>query len=170
MRVGTGYDSHRFTDARPLVLGGVSIPDTPGLEGHSDGDAVLHALTDALLGAAGLGNIGRLFPDTDPEFADADSAELLRHALRLLEAENYQVVNADVTVIAEIPRIEPYAAAMSERIAAILQIAPGCVSIKGKSNEGLGWIGRREGLAVQAVVLLDRIADIDALHASIRVR
>lgn len=170
MRVGTGYDSHRFTDARPLVLGGVSIPDAPGLEGHSDGDAVLHALTDALLGAAGLGNIGRLFPDTDPAFAGADSAELLRSALRLIEAENYQVVNADVTVIAETPRIEPHAAAMSERIAEILQIAPGCVSIKGKSNEGLGWIGRREGLAVQAVALLDRIADIDALHASIRVR
>lgn len=170
MRVGTGYDSHRFTDARPLVLGGVSIPDAPGLEGYSDGDAVLHALTDALLGAAGLGNIGRSFPDSDPAFAGADSAELLRSALRLLEAENYQVVNVDVTVIAEIPRIEPHAAAMSERIAEILQIAPGCVSIKGKSNEGLGWIGRREGLAVQAVALLDRIADIDALHASIRVR
>ncbi|MGI9038133.1 MAG: 2-C-methyl-D-erythritol 2,4-cyclodiphosphate synthase [Gemmatimonadota bacterium] len=170
MRVGTGYDSHRFTDARPLVLGGVSIPDAPGLEGHSDGDAVLHALIDALLGAAGLGNIGRLFPDTDPEFADADSAEFLRRAVRLLEAENYQVVNADVTVIAEAPRIEPHAAAMAEKIAGILQIAPGCVSIKGKSNEGLGWIGRREGLAVHAVALLDRIADIDALHASIRVR
>jgi 2-C-methyl-D-erythritol 2,4-cyclodiphosphate synthase len=170
VRVGTGYDSHRFTDARPLVLGGIAIPDAPGLEGHSDGDAVLHALTDALLGAAGLGNIGRLFPDTEPEFADADSAELLRKVVRMLEAENYQVVNADLTVVAEIPRIEPHAAAMAARVAEILQIAPGCVSIKGKSNEGLGWIGRREGLAVHAVALLDRIADIDALHASIRVR
>lgn len=168
MRAGTGYDSHRFTDDRPLVLGGVVIPDSPGLAGHSDADAVLHALMDALLGAAGLGNIGALFPDDDAEYADADSAALLAQVLRLLGTRNYQVVNVDVTVIAERPRIAPHVDAMRTRIAELLGVAPGAVSVKGKSNEGMGWIGREEGLAVHAIALIDRIADIDALHASIR--
>lgn len=168
MRAGTGYDSHRFTEDRPLVLGGVSIPDAPGLAGHSDADAVLHALMDALLGAAALGNIGELFPDDDPAYQDADSATLLGEVLRRLGAHNYQVVNVDVTIVTERPRIAPHVDAMRERIASLLGVAPASVSIKGKSNEGLGWIGRGEGLAVHAIALVDRIADIDALHASIR--
>lgn len=158
MRAGTGYDSHRFTDARPLVLGGVPIPDAPGLEGHSDGDAVLHALCDALLGAVALGSIGELFPDTDPAWAGADSADLLSAVVDRLADAGYHVVNADVTVIAERPRIQPHALRMRRRIADLLGVAPDAVSVKGKTNEGMGWIGRREGLAVQAVALVDRSA------------
>jgi len=168
MRVGVGYDSHRFDDGRPLVLGGVPIPGEPGLRGHSDGDAVAHALTDALLGAAGLGDIGALFPDDDPELAGADSLVFLAEAVRRLESENYQVVNADVTVIAERPRIGPLASRMAARLADVLHADPARVSIKGKSNEGMGWVGRAEGLAVIAVASIAQIEDIDALHASIR--
>ncbi|MEE9207119.1 MAG: 2-C-methyl-D-erythritol 2,4-cyclodiphosphate synthase [Gemmatimonadota bacterium] len=168
MRVGLGYDSHRFDSARKLVLGGVSIPDHPGLAGHSDGDAVLHAVIDALLGAAGLGSIGEHFRDSDPELANADSATLLEHTVRLIEGENYQVVNADVTVITETPRILDRAPAIRERLAELLHVSPGAVSAKGKTNEGMGFIGRGEGLAVMAVALIDRIRDTDALHASLR--
>lgn len=168
MRVGIGYDSHRFDDGRPLVLGGVAIPDAPGLAAHSDGDAIAHAVADALLGAAALGDIGRLFPDTDAANAGADSLEMLAEAVRRLEAENYQVVNVDVTVVCERPAIGPHAAAIAERLAPVLHARPTHVSIKGKSNEGLGWIGRGEGLAVLAVASIARIGDIDALHASIR--
>ncbi len=168
MRVGVGYDSHRFDDGRPLVLGGVPIPGEPGLRGHSDGDAIAHALTDALLGAAGLGDIGTLFPDTHSEHAGADSLLFLAEAVRRLESDNYQIVNVDVTVVAERPRIGPLAARMAERLASVLHADPAHVSIKGKSNEGLGWIGRGEGLAVIAVASIAQIEDIDALHASIR--
>lgn len=156
VRAGTGYDSHRFTDARPLVLGGVTIPDAPGLAGHSDGDAVLHAVCDALLGAAALGNIGQSFPDDDPAFAGANSSYLLGRIVSQLADEGYRVINADVTVIAEQPRIQPHAEAMSRRIAALLDVPPSAVSVKGKTNEGMGWIGRGEGLAVQAIALIDR--------------
>lgn len=168
MRIGVGYDSHRFDDERPLILGGVRIPDAPGLRGHSDGDAVAHAVTDALLGAAGSGDIGTLFPDTDPDNEGADSIGMLAAAVRRLEAENYQVVNIDVTVIAERPRIGPHAAAMRERLAETVHARPSAVSVKGKTNEGMGWIGRGEGIAVIAVASIDQIGDIDALHASIR--
>jgi 2-C-methyl-D-erythritol 2,4-cyclodiphosphate synthase len=168
VRVGLGYDSHRFDPARSLVLGGVHIEDAPGLSGHSDGDAVVHAVIDALLGATGLGTIGGRFPDTAEEWKDADSLDLLERTMRWVEERNYQVVNVDVTVIAERPRIAPHAAAMSEVLSRYLHIAPESVSIKGKSNEGMGWIGRAEGIAVTAVALLDQIGDIDALHASIR--
>lgn len=168
MRVGVGYDSHRFDEARPLVLGGVRIAGAPGLAGHSDGDAVAHAITDALLGATGQGDIGALFPDDDPATEGADSLALLAEAVRRVQAENYQVVNVDVTVIAERPRIGPHAAAMRERLAAALDAAPSAVSVKGKTNEGLGWIGRGEGIAVIAVACLDQIGDIDALLASLR--
>ena len=168
MRVGQGYDSHRFERTRPLVLGGVRISDENGLSGHSDGDAVVHAIIDALLGATGLGSIGGRFPDTDPEWEGADSLDLLERTMRWVEERNYQVVNVDVTVIAERPRIAPHADAMSEVLSRYLHISPVSVSIKGKSNEGMGWIGRSEGLAVSAVALLDQIGDIDALHASIR--
>lgn len=168
MRVGIGYDSHRFEPGRPLILGGVTIPDHPGLAGHSDGDAVAHAVIDALLGAAALGDIGRHFPDSDPRWRGADSMELLARAVRLIEERNYQVVNADVTIVTELPRVGPWVADMAERVAALLRVSGACVSIKGKTNEGMGWIGRGEGLAVIAVVLLDQIGDIDTLHASIR--
>lgn len=168
MRVGVGYDSHRFDDSRALLLGGVPIPSAPGLAGHSDGDAVSHAIIDALLGAAGLGSIGDLFPDTDPQWKDADSLDLLAKAVRLVEERNYQVVNVDLTVVTETPRVAPYSEAIAAVLSRVLHIAPSAVSVKGKSNEGMGWIGRSEGLGVMAVALLNQIGDIDALHASIR--
>ena len=156
MRAGIGYDSHRFDPGRPLVLGGIAIPDAPGLAGHSDGDAVLHAVIDALLGATSLGSIGLLFPDTDPAHAGADSAELLTRVVERLHAGGWRVENVDVTVVAERPRIRPHADAMRRRMGELLGVPEECVSVKGKTNEGLGWIGRGEGLAVMAVALLDR--------------
>jgi 2-C-methyl-D-erythritol 2,4-cyclodiphosphate synthase len=158
MRIGQGYDSHRFAEGRPLVLGGVTIPHDRGLAGHSDADAVAHALTDALLGAAGLGDIGRHFPPSDERWKDADSLDLLRRVMPLLEEEGYQVVNADVTVVTESPKIGPHAPEMATRLAEVIGISPGNISIKGKTNEGLGWIGRGEGIAVLAVVLIDRMS------------
>jgi 2-C-methyl-D-erythritol 2,4-cyclodiphosphate synthase len=157
MRVGLGYDSHRFAEGRRLVLGGVVIDHPMGLAGHSDADAVAHAVTDALLGATGLGDIGRHFPPSDDRWKDADSIGLLERAAELAAEENYQVVNVDVTVICETPRIGPHAEAMEARLALALGIAPRLVSVKGKSNEGMGWIGRGEGVAAMAVVLVDRV-------------
>lgn len=157
MRVGLGYDSHRFTDGRRLVLGGIEIEHARGLDGHSDADAVAHAVTDALLGACGLGDIGSHFPPTEEAWRDADSIELLRRVGLLAAEQNYQVVNIDVTVICEAPRIGPHAADMCARVAGALGIAPGAVSVKGKTNEGMGWIGRGEGVAAMAVVLVDRL-------------
>ena len=154
MRVGIGYDSHRFEGGRKLILGGVEIPHPQGLTGHSDADAVAHAITDAMLGAAALGDIGTHFPPTDSTFKDADSIELLRRANELLEGQGYQVVNVDVTIICESPKIGPHAVAMRERIANTLGIGAKHVSIKGKSNEGMGWIGRGEGIAVIATALI----------------
>lgn len=168
MRVGIGYDSHRFDEGRALVLGGIPIPDEPGLSGHSDGDVICHAVTDALLGAAGLGDIGSLFPDTDPAHADADSVDLLARVVRRLESRNYQVVNVDVTLVAERPRIASLSPAIARRLSEVLHTGPDKVSVKGKTNEGMGWIGRGEGVAVLAVASIDEIEDIDALHASIR--
>jgi 2-C-methyl-D-erythritol 2,4-cyclodiphosphate synthase len=157
MRVGFGYDSHRFDSERPLILGGVHIEGHPGLRGHSDGDAVAHAVIDALLGAVGSGSIGAHFPPTDARWAGADSMELLALTLRILERRNYQVVNVDVTVISESPRIEPLATRMKARLGEVIGIGPDHVSVKGKSNEGMGWIGSGEGLAVHAVVLVDSL-------------
>ena len=165
MRIGHGYDSHRFSEGRPLILGGVQIPHERGLAGHSDADAVAHAVTDALLGAAGLGDIGRHFPPTDDAWKDADSLQLLARVVRLLEGRNYQVVNVDVTVVCEAPKIGPHAAAMQARLAGVLGIAPDHISIKGKTNEGMGAIGRGEGIAAFAVALIDSLEDLDALHA-----
>ncbi len=165
MRIGHGYDSHRFTNGRPLILGGIEIPSERGLAGHSDADAVAHAVIDALLGAAGLGDIGTHFPPSDSAWKDADSIALLHSVVRLLEGENYQVVNVDVTIIAEEPRIGPYADPMRHRVAEAIGISPRNVSIKGKTNEGLGWIGAGEGIAVHAVALIDRIEDQDGVHA-----
>lgn len=165
MRIGHGYDSHRFAEGRRLILGGVEIPHERGLSGHSDADAVAHAVTDALLGAAGLGDIGRHFPPSDAQWKDADSMQLLARVVRLLEGHNYQPVNVDVTVVAEAPKIGPHADAMRERVAGVLGISPENVSVKGKTNEGMGWIGRGEGIAVFAVALVDAMGPMDAVVA-----
>jgi 2-C-methyl-D-erythritol 2,4-cyclodiphosphate synthase len=159
MRVGIGYDSHRFAAGRPLVLGGVGIPDHPGLAGHSDGDAIVHAVIDALLGAACAGDIGSHFPPSDERWKDADSIDLLRRTMGLLEGRNYQVVNVDVVVVCESPRIGPHAQAIRQRLGEVLSIGPEHVSVKGKTNEGMGWIGAGEGLAVHAVALVDTIRE-----------
>jgi 2-C-methyl-D-erythritol 2,4-cyclodiphosphate synthase len=154
-RVGIGYDSHRFIAGRPLVLGGVTIPHGRGLAGHSDADAVAHALTDAILGAAGAGNIGQLFPDNDPQWKDADSMELLRTAHELVRGRGHTVVQADLTVITEAPKLGPHLAAMGAALASRLGLAEGAVHVKAKTNEGMGFIGRGEGLAVIAVATLE---------------
>jgi 2-C-methyl-D-erythritol 2,4-cyclodiphosphate synthase len=154
-RVGIGYDSHRFVAGRPLVLGGVAIPHPEGLAGHSDADAVAHALTDAILGAAGAGDIGQLFPDTDPQWKDADSMELLRTAHELVQGRGLTLAQADCSVITERPKLSPYIAAMAAALASRLGVDVGAVSVKAKTNEGMGFIGRGEGLAVIAVVVLE---------------
>lgn len=154
MRIGIGYDSHRFEEGRDLILGGVHIPDHPGLTGHSDGDAVCHAVIDAILGAAAAGNVGSHFPPGDEEWKDADSMDLLARAVRILDARDYRVGNVDVTVICETPKIGPHVDAMRTSLAAVLNVPATQVSIKGKTNERMGWIGRGEGLAVQAVALI----------------
>lgn len=155
MRVGIGYDCHPFDPSRRLVLGGVEVPDHPGLAGHSDGDAVAHAVSDALLGAAGLGSIGQHFPDTDPELRGADSIRLLARIRELLEEHAFRPVNVDVTVVAESPQVAPHAAGMSARLAGALGLPPHAVSVKGTRNEGMGWVGRGEGLAAIAVALVE---------------
>jgi len=154
-RVGIGYDSHRFAAGRPLILGGITIPHSQGLAGHSDADAVAHALTDAILGAAGAGDIGQLFPDTDPQWKDADSMELLRTAHELVRGRGLTLAQADCSVIAECPKLAPHLAAMAEALAARLGVAAGAVNVKAKTNEGMGFIGRGEGLAVIAVAVLE---------------
>jgi 2-C-methyl-D-erythritol 2,4-cyclodiphosphate synthase len=155
-RVGVGYDTHRFSAVRTLVLGGVEIPGAPGLHGFSDSDVLAHAVIDAVLGAAGLGDIGRHFPDTDPSYEGADSIELLREAVARVGAEGWRVVNVDSTVICEEPRLAPLAAQMSERLGDALGVDGGCVSVKGTTNEGMGFVGRGEGMAAIAVALLSR--------------
>lgn len=155
MRVGTGYDSHRFDRSRALVLGGVTIPDHAGLTGHSDGDAIAHAVIDAVLGAAAAGNVGSHFPPTDDRWKDADSIGLLEQASRVLGERGHRVVNVDVTVVCESPKIGPHVEAMRGRLAAALGVEPGQVSVKGKTNEKMGWIGAGEGIAVHAVALIE---------------
>lgn len=153
-RVGIGYDSHRFTAGGPLLLGGVRIPADVSLVGHSDADAVAHAITDAVLGAAAAGDIGALFPDNDQANRNRDSIDMLRAAVSAIHALGFTVANVDVTVIAERPRIGPYVPAMCERLADALGITPSFVSVKGKTNEGMGWIGRGEGIACMAVATI----------------
>jgi 2-C-methyl-D-erythritol 2,4-cyclodiphosphate synthase len=155
-RVGQGYDVHALTPGRKLVLGGVEIPHHQGLLGHSDADALLHAITDAILGAAGLGDIGGMFPDSASQWEGADSRMLLRGAMNAVRAAGWQVGNVDATVIAQAPRIAPHAAAMRANIAADLGIEADAVNIKGKTNERLGFEGRAEGIAAHAVALLVR--------------
>lgn len=154
LRIGQGFDVHALVEGRPLILGGVTIPHARGLLGHSDADALLHAITDALLGAAGLGDIGRLYPDTDARFQGADSRVLLRGALAAVQAAGWRVGNVDATIIAQAPKIAPHVAAMCAHIAADLEIDASAVNIKGKTSERLGYLGREEGIAAQAVVLL----------------
>lgn len=155
-RTGVGYDSHRFGDGGPMRLGGVDVPGDVHCVGHSDADAVCHALTDAVLGAAGLGDIGELYPDTDPANRGRDSVEMLAAAVALARQEGFRVVNVDATVVAERPKIGPHRAAMRERLAAVLGVDPRAVGVKGKTNERMGWVGRGEGLAVVAVATLAR--------------
>lgn len=154
IRVGIGYDSHRFSPPGPLVLGGVSIASDVHLSGHSDGDAIAHAVTDAILGAAGAGDIGEMFPDTAAENAGRNSLDMLREAVARIKSTGWYVQQVDVVVVTEQPRIGPHREAMRAAIAAALEVNPGDVSIKGKSNEGMGWIGRGEGLACMAVATL----------------
>lgn len=157
LRVGIGYDSHRFAAGHGVLLGGVLIPADVRCTGHSDADAVCHALTDALLGGAGLGDIGEMFPDTSAENAGRDSIEMLRLAVARLKAAGWAPAQADITVIAETPKVGPHRPAMREKLAAALGLAPGDVMVKGKTNEGMGWIGRGEGIACIAVATLTHI-------------
>lgn len=154
MRIGSGYDVHRFGSGDSVRLGGVTIPHERGLVAHSDGDVLLHALMDALLGAAALGDIGRHFPPDDARYAGADSRELLREVARLVAARGFGVANCDLTLIAEAPRIAAHREAMAANIAADLGIDPGRVNVKATTAEGLGALGRAEGIAAQAIVLL----------------
>ena len=154
MRTGIGYDSHRFAPPGPLILGGIEIASDRRLAGHSDGDAIAHALTDAVLGAAGAGDIGAMFSDKDPANAGRDSIEMLRAAIDRIDGLGWRVQQVDVVVVAEWPKIAPHREAMRARLAAALRVGPEAVSLKGKTNEGMGWIGRGEGLACMAVATL----------------
>lgn len=154
VRIGVGYDSHRFAAGSSVRLGGLDIPHDQSLTGHSDADAVAHAITDALLGAAGEGDIGAMFPDDDPANRRRDSIEMLREAVTHLRARGWRPANVDVTVVAEAPRLAPYRDAMRDALASALGLDRGAVSVKGKSNEGMGFIGRGEGIACIAVATI----------------
>ena len=156
IRIGHGYDAHRFAPGAKLVLGGVAIEFDRGLAAHSDGDVVVHALCDALLGAAGLGDVGRHFPETSPEFAGIDSRILLRRVVALLDDRGFRAVNADVTVVAQAPRLAPHLGEMRARLASDLGIAAGEVNVKATTTEGMGFCGRGEGIAAHAVGLIER--------------
>jgi 2-C-methyl-D-erythritol 2,4-cyclodiphosphate synthase len=153
-RIGQGYDCHALVPGRPLIIGGVTIPHRSGLLGHSDADVLLHAIVDALLGAAGLGDIGRHFPDTDPEYAGADSRALLRVVGERVRSAAYEIGNIDATVIAQAPKMAPHLPRMIAHIAADLDLSEDRINLKAKTNERLGWEGREEGIGAQAIVLL----------------
>jgi 2-C-methyl-D-erythritol 2,4-cyclodiphosphate synthase len=155
--VGHGFDAHRFADGRPLVLGGVRIPHERGMEAHSDGDVALHALCDALLGAAGLGDIGAHFPDTDPAFRDLSSRVLLASVVASVRERGWRPVNADLTIIAQVPRLAAHITAMRAHVAADLGVDDAAVNVKATTTERMGWIGREEGIAAHAVVLLEPV-------------
>jgi 2-C-methyl-D-erythritol 2,4-cyclodiphosphate synthase len=155
-RIGQGYDCHRLVEGRKLILGGVDIPHHLGLLGHSDADALLHAITDAILGAAALGDIGKHFPDTDPEFKGADSRVLLREAAKRVKATGYDIGNIDATIIAQRPKMAPHIPGMVANIAEDLGVSVGQVNIKAKTNEKMGYLGREEGINADAVALLIR--------------
>ncbi|ARA98081.1 MULTISPECIES: 2-C-methyl-D-erythritol 2,4-cyclodiphosphate synthase [Geobacillus] len=155
-RIGQGFDVHQFVEGRPLIIGGVHIPYEKGLLGHSDADVLLHAVADACLGAIGAGDIGRHFPDTDPRYKDADSAELLAHVWSLVRQEGYVLVNADCTIIAQKPKMAPYIEEMKTVIARLLEVERSQVNVKATTTEKLGFTGREEGIAAQVVVLLQK--------------
>ncbi len=155
MRIGYGYDAHAFVSDRPLILGGVTIPHDRGLAAHSDGDAVIHALCDALLGAAALGDIGRHFPDTAEEFENIDSRILLRHVAGLLHEYGYILANADITILAQQPKMAPYIEGMIANLVTDLKTQPSNINIKASTTEGMGFIGREEGIVVYSVVLIE---------------
>lgn len=155
MRVGQGYDVHRLAEGRKLIIGGVDIPYEKGLEGHSDADVLVHAVMDALLGAAALGDIGLLFPDTDAQYAGADSLQLLARVKNVLEEKGFAIGNIDSTVIAQEPKLRPFIDSMRQNIAHALQIDPSRVSVKATTEENLGFTGRKEGIAAQAIVFLN---------------
>jgi 2-C-methyl-D-erythritol 2,4-cyclodiphosphate synthase len=155
MRIGQGYDVHALVPGRKLVIGGVHIPHHKGLQGHSDADVLLHAICDALLGAAALGDIGSHYPDTDPKYADSDSRILLREVGKKIIAQGYRIVNIDSTIIAQAPRMAPHIARMTGNIAADLGIKPAAVSVKATTTENLGYVGREEGIAAQAIALIE---------------
>ena len=154
IRIGMGTDVHGFTPDRDLILGGVKIDHDRGLAGHSDADVLIHAVCDAILGAAGLGDIGGLFPDTDPKYKDIDSRILLAASARKLEQAGYRIINLDSTVFAQVPKLGPKKQQMAVSMAEILEISPGCVNVKATTTEHLGFIGREEGIAAQAIVLI----------------
>ena len=156
MRVGIGYDVHRLGPGRLLILGGLNIPSPQGLIGHSDADVLVHAIMDALLGAAALGDIGQHFPDSDPAYKGVSSIKLLAEVVALMRERGYEIVNADITVVAERPKMAPCRAEVEQRLAEVLGTAPGNVSVKGTTTEKLGFTGREEGIAAEAVVLLRR--------------
>ncbi|MFZ5816981.1 MAG: 2-C-methyl-D-erythritol 2,4-cyclodiphosphate synthase [Bacillota bacterium] len=158
MLVGFGYDVHRLAEGRKLVLGGVEIPHTRGLDGHSDADVILHALMDALLGAAGLRDIGHHFPPSDPAYRGADSLKLLAHVVELLAREGYRPVNCDITLLAERPKIGPYVEQMRERISGVLGVLPRRVGLKATTNEKMGFVGEEQGMAAYAVALIEEIS------------
>ncbi|MBI2993636.1 MAG: 2-C-methyl-D-erythritol 2,4-cyclodiphosphate synthase [Gammaproteobacteria bacterium] len=155
MRIGHGYDAHRFEPGRPLILGGVTIPFDRGLAAHSDGDAVIHALCDAMLGAAALGDIGNHFPDSDARLRNIDSRILLRRVMDLLRENGLKVGNADVTIVAQVPKLAAHIPAMRAHLAGDMNVDPGCISVKATTTEKMGFTGREEGIAVHAVVLLE---------------
>jgi 2-C-methyl-D-erythritol 2,4-cyclodiphosphate synthase len=157
MRVGHGFDVHQLVEGRKLIMGGVEIPCERGLLGHSDADVLLHAICDALLGAAALGDIGRHFPDSDPRYKGIDSRHLLREVMRLLRNKGYGVVNLDATIIAQAPKMAPHIPQMVANIAADLEVAVDCVNVKATTTEKLGYTGRGEGIAAQAVCLIEKI-------------
>lgn len=154
IRIGQGYDVHRFQEQGDVILGGVTIDFDRGIAAHSDGDVVLHALADALLGSVALGDIGHHFPDTDPAFEGADSRVLLKHVSRIVAEKGYRLVNADITIIAQAPKMAPHINAMRANIASDLEVAVDCINVKATTTERLGFEGRSEGIAVQAVVLM----------------
>lgn len=156
-RIGQGFDVHQLTENRPLIIGGVTIPHEKGLMGHSDADVLLHTVTDACLGAIGEGDIGKHFPDNDPAFKDADSSVLLQKVWELVKSRGYELVNADCTIIAQKPKMAPYIEQMKNRISQLLETTPDCINVKATTTEKLGFPGREEGIAAQAVVLLKKI-------------
>ena len=155
MRVGIGYDVHRFAEGRPLILGGVNIPWEKGLLGHSDADALVHAIMDAMLGAAALGDIGQHFPDSQEAYRDISSLLLLKRVSGLLREKGFGIVNLDAVIIAQRPRMAPYLPKMKENISSVLHVDPACINIKATTTEWLGFSGRQEGIAAQAVALID---------------